>query len=86
MNFFEKKFSGETGKRHRFSEVVTVNRSGETGRRFGKIFSEFFLGETGRRNEFFKVVSVNRSGETGRGVWIKKIQKAFEKKRETTWI
>ena len=37
--------SGETGKRHGFLKVVTVNRSGETGRQFEVKFSENFFRE-----------------------------------------
>ena len=41
----EKFFLGKTGKRHEFLKVVTVNRSGETGRQFEVKFSENFFRE-----------------------------------------
>ena len=53
-------------------KVVTVNRSGETGRQFEVKFSEKnFSGETGKRHRILKVVTVNRSGETGRQFEVK---------------
>ena len=63
--------SGETGKRHGFLKVVTVNGPGDTGRQFEVKSSEFFSGETGKRHRFLKVVTVNRSGETGRQFEVK---------------
>ena len=56
-------FSGNIGKRYWFSKVVTVNRSGKIGKRFGENFFRKFFG---KYRETTSILGLFPAGKTGK--------------------